>query len=1118
MTTDPAKAIESLQISKTKELKGTEKRDTLIAIEKKYQKKWAEDKIFEVEAPSLEEHPLGSISAAELRAKYPKFFSTVAYQYVNGVPHAGHVFSQSKVEFMTGTARMSGKRALWPVGWHATGMPIQSASDKLRAEVEKFGPQFEKYEEEPIIDGESPPAPDAANATREDVTKFTTKKSKATAKTAKLKYQFQIMQSMGIPKEEIHKFATPEHWLNFFPQLCTDHMSSLGFRVDWRRSFITTDVNPYYDAFVRWQMNRLKELGKIKFGKRYTIYSIKDGQPCMDHDRSEGEGVGSQEYTALKMKVLEWAPKAREALEGKLPADANVFLVPATLRPETMYGQNAVFVSPKITYGIFRASETDYYVMTHRAARNMAYQGILIKEGEFPSVSEIDGSAMIGTLVNAPLSVHTGGVRVLPMESILPTKGTGVVTSVPSDSPADYVMTMDLRKKAAYYGIEQEWAELEIIPIIDTPTGDLIAKTLVESLKISSPKDTVQLDKAKDAAYTEGYYKGRMKIGAWSGQPVEQAKPLVRKHLIDEGLAFPYAEPERKIVSRSSDECIVSLMDQWYLDYGEESWRNTALSHLANADGKGLNTFSSDTRNAFEGVLNWLNQWACARTYGLGTKLPWDPQFLVESLSDSTIYPCYYTISHYLQKDIYGNEKGTLGIAPEQLTDEVFDYIFCRRELDDKIISESNIPKSSLETMRRSFEYWYPLDVRSSGKDLINNHLTFFLYIHIALFPPEYWPRGIRTNGHLLLNGDKMSKSTGNFLTLDDMVKKYGADASRIGLADAGDSMGDSNFEEDVANQAILRLYTLHEWCEDAVKNKDQLRTGEWNYFDKIFNNEMNALAKETIHQYHETSYKLALKAGFYDFNNTLSFYRESSAGTKMHHDLVIRFIELQCLLIAVIAPHWAESVWLEILQKPTSIQQATFPEIDEVDLALAAARKYISYTASNVNSAEGLQLKKKAKGKELSFDPKKPKKLTIYMNERFPAWQDAHIEMLRSMWDAETKSVDDKALNSKIPKAEMKRAMPFIQGLKRRLLAGEPAEAVFERKLAFDEKKVLVSMTGLLKRSASLVDLQIINVQEGGKQGTDVVTGETVTGLPSNADGAQPGTPTFLFANVETS
>lgn len=61
-----------------------------------------------------------------------------------------------------------------------------------------------------------------------------------------------------------------------------------------------------------------------------------------------------------------------------------------------------------------------------------------------------------------------------------------------------------------------------------------------------------------------------------------------------------------------------------------------------------METYSAETRNGFESVLNWLNKWACARTYGLGSRLPWDPQFLVESLSDSTIYMAYYTVAHFL--------------------------------------------------------------------------------------------------------------------------------------------------------------------------------------------------------------------------------------------------------------------------------------------------------------------------------------------------------------------------------------------------------------------------------------------------------------------------------------
>lgn len=359
----------------------------------------------------------------------------------------------------------------------------------------------------------------------------------------------------------------------------------------------------------------------------------------MDHDRAEGEAVNPQEYTGIKLKVLEWAPKAAEAIQGKLPADSNVFLIPATLRPETMYGQTCCFVGPKLTYGVYKASAKEYYLVTNRAARNMAYQGIFEKDGVIEKAAELKGSDMIGTLVNAPLSLHKDGVRVLPMETVKEDKGTGVVTSVPSDSPDDYATVMDLAKKADYYGIKKEWAELEIYPIIKTPSyGDKCAEFLVKKLKIASPKDTKQLEEAKELAYKEGFYQGIMLVGDFKGEKVEAAKTKVRQQLIDVGNAFPYSEPERKVVSRSGDNCIVALMDQWYLDYGEDSWKNTALDWVDNRDGKGLNTFTHEVKNAFQGVLNWLNQWACARSFGLGSKIPWDPQFLVESLSDSTIY------------------------------------------------------------------------------------------------------------------------------------------------------------------------------------------------------------------------------------------------------------------------------------------------------------------------------------------------------------------------------------------------------------------------------------------------------------------------------------------------
>lgn len=1134
----------------TLKIENTDKRDTLIASEKKYQRQWAESHIFEQDAPTLQDVPYHSVSPKDLQTDYPKYMSTMAYPYVNGTPHAGHSFTASKLEFVTGWKRMKGIRALYPQGFHCTGMPIKACADKLIREIEMFGDKFERC---PVAEVEGEPNGEIPAPTQEttkaDVTKFSAKKSKASAKTnVKLKYQFQIMLALGIPVEEVHKFADAAYWLEYFPPLWKRDLNALGCRVDWRRSMVTTDANPYYDAFVRWQMNRLKQLGKIKFGKRYTVYSPKDGQACMDHDRASGEGVLPQEYTALKLRVKEWPEAAKAKIEAKIPQGANVYFVPATLRPETMYGQTCCFVGPNITYGIFEVEKgKEYYFISDRAARNMAYQNIFPQWGVFPKVAELQGSEVVGSLVSAPLSVHKDGVYILPMESVKASKGTGVVTCVPSDSPDDYATTMDLVKKADFYKIKKAWAEKEILPIIETPSyGNLTAKFLVESMKINSPKDTKQLAEAKELAYKEGFYKGKMIYGDFTGKTVEEAKPLVRQQLIDAGDAFAYAEPDGMVMSRSGDECVAGHLDQWFLNYGppersgDEKWQPTVLSHVMNENGEGLHTFNVETKNAFEMVLDWLCQWACARSYGLGTRLPWDQSQLVESLSDSTIYPAYYTIAHLLHKDIFGKEKGAAGVAPEDLTDDIWDWLFCRRQ----DIPPTSIKKETLEMMRREFEYWYPLDVRISGKDLIQNHLTFLVYVHVALFPREYWPRAIRVNGHLLLNGEKMSKSTGNFLTLADAVAKFGADATRIALADAGDSVEDANFEETVANSNILRMYELRQWCESVVldarvlkdgetygeikekerhKNNDSiLRSGEKGFWDELFENEINGLVKETGEQYELTNYKAALKSGLYDFTAARDFYREATkaAGIGMHLDLVRQYVELQALMVTVVAPHWAEHVWLEVLKKPETVQHARFPTVPEQKPELTAAREYVRGTSSSITSAEGAQLKRMQKGKQVSYDPKKDKKLSIFCALKYPSWQDGIIDIVRNSF--KDMSLDMSAVSKSIPKQETKRAMPFVQHLKKALETGIEPSTVFERKLAFDEVAVLKEMVPGLKQTVlKCASVELVLVNDGGKSGKvvggteGVEVGSERPELPSNAESAVPGQPTFFFENL---
>jgi leucyl-tRNA synthetase len=57
---------------------------------------------------------------------------------------------------------------------------------------------------------------------------------------------------------------------------------------------------------------------------------------------------------------------------------------------------------------------------------------------------------------------------------------------------------------------------------------------------------------------------------------------------------------------------------------------------------------------SFIKALEWLREWGCSRSFGLGTRLPWDDKYLIESLSDSTIYMAYYTFKHLLHSDNFG--------------------------------------------------------------------------------------------------------------------------------------------------------------------------------------------------------------------------------------------------------------------------------------------------------------------------------------------------------------------------------------------------------------------------------------------------------------------------------
>jgi leucyl-tRNA synthetase len=140
---------------------------------------------------------------------------------------------------------------------------------------------------------------------------------------------------------------------------------------------------------------------------------------------------------------------------------------------------------------------------------------------------------------------------------------------------------------------------------------------------------------------------------------------------------------------------------------------------------------------AFKDTAEWLEHWPCTRSKGLGTQFLSEVSedgfpLLIDSLSDSTIYMAFYCVSHLITK-----------IPVENCN---WDYIFSV----DNDIHHFEQYDDLIQTCKRQFQYWYPCDMRVSGKDLVNNHLVMALHNHYAVWGDKYMPKGFGINGHIL--------------------------------------------------------------------------------------------------------------------------------------------------------------------------------------------------------------------------------------------------------------------------------------------------------------------------------------------------------------------------------
>jgi len=646
-----------------------------------------------------------------------------------------------------------------------------------------------------------------------------------------------LRDTYNVPEETLEDLETPMGFARYFiEEHYKQGMRQLGLSVDWRREFTTNDER--YSKFITWQYETLHERGLLEKGLHPVKYCTNEQQPVTTHDILEGEEAEFQEYTLIEFTV-------------ELGDDATAVAPMATLRPETVRGVTNAFVKPSATY--VRASvDGETWVVSERAVEKLRLQ-----EREVVVEATFDGEELVGKRVSNPVTDEA--VRLLPAAFVDPDNATGVVMSVPAHSPDDYVALQEIKERAddlAEYGIDpDEVRAVEPVPILTIEGyGEIPAKEAVEAHGITSQDDPA-LEEATQELYNREFHQGRLvdAYGEYAGEVVEDVRERFREEYRRRGAFDSMNEFTEEVICRCGGDVEVAKQETWFLRYNDGDWKARTKRAIERMD-----AIPENTREQYTHTVDWLNEWPCIRNYGLGTRLPWDDAFVIEPLSDSTIYMAYYTIAHRLED-----------IPPAEMDRAFFDTLFYGEE------SVENPDERALD-LREEWNHWYPVDYRVSANDLISNHLTFFLYHHAELFDEENWPGGVTIMGMGLLEGEKMSSSKGHVVLPGEAVDRYGADTVRFFLLNSAEPWQDFDWRADLVESTHDQLRRFYERAERIIEEApaDAPPVDERRSIDRWLLSKLQATIREATDALERFETRTASQAAFYGFEESLRWYR----------------------------------------------------------------------------------------------------------------------------------------------------------------------------------------------------------------------------------------------------
>ncbi|MDI6916279.1 MAG: leucine--tRNA ligase [Thermoplasmatales archaeon] len=805
-----------------------------------------------------------------------------------------------------------------------------------------------------------------------------------------------MLKDAGLDDKTISELTNPVNVVKYFSKVyMNNYWKRFGFSMDYRRSMST--ISPGYKKFISWQFKKLNEKNLLIRKPHFAPFCPNCGPVAVDPSETDISKGGNAEvlpFTLLFFKI------------------EDVILPASTLRPETVFGVTNMWLNPEAEYVKIKYNNNTW-IVSREASVKLGYQKNIEIAGS------IKGSGLIGKKCVVPGVSRE--VLILPSNFVDPSIATGVVMSVPAHAPYDYIALEDAKKKdLSRYGISKEDIEnIKPISLIKTE-NDFLAVEVCRQMEIKSLDDREKLEEATNIVYKKEFHSGVLKenCGKYAGLKVSETKEKLQNEFTEEGVADAMLEFSEPVVCRCGENVVIkSIPNQWFIKYSDPELTEKSKKHAEKMFIK-----PREYQNSMMNVLDWFGDRACVRQGNwLGTEFPFEKGWIIEPISDSTLYPMYYVLSKYVNS---GELKA------EDMNKDFFDYVF--------LGEEKRHPKIA-EKIRKDFRYWYPLDINLGGKEHKTVHFPVFLMNHVAVLPSDHWPKGIFAHYWVTQKSGKISKSKGGAEPIPDAAEKYSVDGMRLYYSHIGSSNVDIEWAPDAVLNYKFRVEKILALIDQLLEFQQENKTSVDSWLLSKINRRIGKIT-DAMENY---DLRDAANEIFFGIYPDVKWYLKRGGRNKK---IIMEIIDSWARLMCPFTPHTAEEIWEKTGGKGF-VSCADYPLSDEkrIDESSENAEMFLRNVIEDANEI-------------LKVTNIIPKRIIIYTA---PEWKRKMFEMAVGLGEnLEMKNLMKEAMKDKDIKPHSKEASKYAQKL-----IQDMKKIGAEKHRLLDEKILLINAKDFIEK-----------------------------------------------------